>query len=55
MDPTLSEFIGRMCELKSLADHGTGTEAAISAMTAMAAIATVTRYVGRIADLLARC
>lgn len=55
IDPTLSEFLGRGYELKSLADYGTGTEAAISAMTSMAAIATATRFVDYIADLLGRC
>ena len=34
IDQAISEFPGRAYELKSLADHGTGTEAEISAATA---------------------
>lgn len=52
IDQSLSEFLGRAYELKSLADYGTGTEAVISLPTAQAAIETATRFVDCIAGLL---
>ncbi len=52
IDRTLAEFLGRAYELKSLADYGTGTEANISVVTAMAAITTATRFVDCVARLL---
>jgi uncharacterized protein (UPF0332 family) len=52
IDQTISEFLGRAFELKSLADHGTGTEAEIFAATATAAVATASRFVDRIAAML---
>lgn len=53
IDQTLSEFLGRAYELKSLADYGTGTEAKISAVTATAAVAMANRFVDCISGLLA--
>jgi uncharacterized protein (UPF0332 family) len=53
IDHTLSEFLGRAYELKSLADYGTGTEAKISVTTATAAVAIAGRFVDCIAGLLA--
>ncbi|MGH7100697.1 MAG: HEPN domain-containing protein [Stellaceae bacterium] len=53
IDQTLSEFLGRAYELKSLADYGTGTEAEISAVTATAAVAMANRFVDCISGLLA--
>lgn len=53
IDQPMSEFLGRAYELKSLADYGTGTEAAISFTTANAAIETATRFVDCVASLLA--
>lgn len=52
IDQSLSEFLGRAYELKSLADYGTGTEAAISMATAVAAVETATRFVDCIAGLI---
>jgi uncharacterized protein (UPF0332 family) len=52
IDQSVSEFLGRAYELKSLADYGTGTEAAISLATAKAAIETATRFVDCIASLI---
>ncbi len=52
IDKPISEFLGRAYELKSLADYGTGTEAAISFKTANAAVETATRFVDCIATLL---
>ncbi len=52
IDRSLSEFLGRAYELKSLADYGTGAEASIPASTATAAVATAARFVDCIADLL---
>jgi uncharacterized protein (UPF0332 family) len=51
IDRTLSEFLGRAYELKSLADYGTGIEADISTATATAAVVTATRFVDCIAAL----
>jgi uncharacterized protein (UPF0332 family) len=48
---SLTEFLGRAYELKSLADYGTGTEATISVTTATAAIETATRFVECIENL----
>ena len=53
IDRTLAEFLGQAYELKSLADYGTGAEASVPATTAMAAIASATRFVNCIAELLA--
>ena len=53
IDQSLTEFLGRAYELKSLADYGTGVEASISSATANAAVATATGFVERIAGLLA--
>jgi uncharacterized protein (UPF0332 family) len=52
IDQSLSEFLGRAYELKSLADYGTGSEADISLATAEAAVATAGRFVNRVAGLL---
>ena len=52
IDQTLSEFLGRAYELKSLADYGTGAEAIISGTTATAAVETATRFVDCIEALL---
>jgi uncharacterized protein (UPF0332 family) len=52
IDQSLSEFLGRAYELKSLADYGTGTEATISLVTAKAAIKTATRFADCIASLI---
>jgi hypothetical protein len=45
-------FLAQAYELKSLADYGTGREAAISSTTADAAIQTAARFVDYIASLL---
>jgi uncharacterized protein (UPF0332 family) len=52
IDQSLSGFLGRAYELKSLADYGTGSEASISRATAEAAVESATRFVDCIADLL---
>ena len=52
IDQSVSEFLGRAYELKSLADYGTGIEATISLPTAQAAVETATRFVDCIASLL---
>jgi uncharacterized protein (UPF0332 family) len=52
IDQSLSEFLGRAYELKSLADYGTGAEASISVATASAAVATATRFVDCIGNLI---
>jgi uncharacterized protein (UPF0332 family) len=52
VDKPISEFLGRAYELKSLADYGTGSEAAISFKTANSAVETATRFVDCIASLL---
>ena len=54
IDRSLTEFLGRAYELKSLADHGTGTEAAISVATARAAIEAAARFVDTVTSLLVR-
>jgi len=53
IDQSVSEFLGRAYELKSLADYGTGAEASISLSTAKAAIETAGRFVDCIASLIA--
>src|SRR5271157_4082876 len=53
IDQSVSEFLGRAYELKSLADYGTGAEAVISVATATAAVETATRFVVCISDLIA--
>jgi uncharacterized protein (UPF0332 family) len=52
IDQTVSEFLGRAYELKSLADYGTGTEATISIATATAAIETASRFVDCVAGVI---
>lgn len=52
IDQSVSEFLGRAYELKSLADYGTGTEATISFVTATSAIEATTRFVDCIASLI---
>ena len=52
IDQSVSEFLGRAYELKSLADYGTGAEASISLATAKAAIEAGTRFVDCIANLI---
>lgn len=52
IDPSLSEFLDRAYELKSMADYGTGVEANISAESAASAVATAARFVDCIAALL---
>jgi uncharacterized protein (UPF0332 family) len=52
IDQSVSEFLGRAYELKSLADYGTGAEASISLATAQAAVETATRFVDCIAGLI---
>ena len=52
IDQSMSEFLGRAYELKSLADYGTGSEASISLATAKAAIETANRFVDCIAGLI---
>ena len=52
IDQSMSEFLGRAYELKSLADYGTGNESSISLVTAKAAVETATRFVDCIADLI---
>jgi uncharacterized protein (UPF0332 family) len=52
IDQSVSEFLGRAYELKSLADYGTGTEASISFATAKAAVETATHFVECIAGLI---
>ena len=52
IDQTLSEFLGRAYELKSMSDYGTGPEATISPATAKAAIETAARFVDFIASLM---
>lgn len=52
IDQSLSEFLGRAYELKSLADYGTGAEASIPFATAKAAVETAARFVGCIASLI---
>ena len=52
IDQSMSEFLGRAYELKSLADYGTGAEASISVVTAKAAIETAARFVDCIAGLI---
>ena len=51
-DRELMVFLAQAYELKSLADYGTGSEAAISSTTADAAIQTAARFVDYVATLL---
>jgi uncharacterized protein (UPF0332 family) len=52
IDQSVSEFLARAYELKSLADYGTGTEANISLATASVAVETATRFVDCVASLI---
>jgi uncharacterized protein (UPF0332 family) len=53
IDPELREFLGRAYELKSRSDYGTGEEAAVSAVTAAAAIAMAERFIQSVQVVLA--
>lgn len=52
IDPELREFLGRAYDLKSRSDYGTGEEAAVSVVTAAAAVAMAERFIQSIEAVL---